>query len=164
MAFLNVNRQKQKDELNWIKLLLDSKEYKDLLNNEFFPDFSNSFLAASFIQEKLGNYNAAFHLAMKSAWIADDNGNKNAAEFSRNKALKFLDKTTDDFIDQSEKILLKIDLLRRTARFEVAKRLIDQAFIEIDSDEKIFKIISFQNELVFKKDTASHRIGERTAV
>lgn len=156
--YLSKNRTEQKEEINKIKGIISSEEYKALLFNEFFPDFSNSFLAASFIQEKLGNYNAAFHLAMKSAWIADDNNNINAAEYSRNEALKLLDKTTEGFIAGQTKLLLKIELLRRTARFEEANELISQALIELLSDEDAIQLITYQKKLVTKKDTASHRI------
>jgi len=158
--FLSQNKNEQIEQFDRIKEIITSREYKDLLNNEFFPDFSNSFLAASFIFEKLEKYNPAFNMAIKSAWIADDNGNINAAEYFREKALTLLDKTTNDFIDQSEKILLKIDLLRRTAKFEEARRLMDKVIIELKSDEKANQIVSYQMKLVSRKDTAAHRIDE----
>jgi uncharacterized protein (DUF2225 family) len=162
--FLSQNKNEQIEQFDRIKEIITSREYKDLLNNEFFPDFSNSFLAASFIFEKLEKYNPAFNMAIKSAWIADDNGNINAAEYFREKALTLLDKTTNDFIDQSEKILLKIDLLRRTAKFEEARRLIDEAVIELQSDKNAIKLIAYQKKLIIKKNTASHRIDEGVKV
>ncbi|MBZ0181773.1 MAG: DUF2225 domain-containing protein [Melioribacteraceae bacterium] len=158
--YLSKNKIEQKEQLKEIKKIIASEKYKILLQKEFFPDFSNSFLAASFIQEKLGNYNAAFHLAMKSAWMADDNGNINAAEYSRNKALKLLDKTTEDFVASTTKLLLKIELLRRIARFEEAGRLINKGLIELQSDEQAIKLISYQNKLVIKKDTSIHTVDE----
>lgn len=162
--YLSKNTTIQKEQLNEIKKIISLEKYKELFQNEFFPDFSNSFLAASFIQEKLGNYNAAFHLAMKSAWIADDNGNINAAEYSRNEALKLLDKTSEDFVAGTTKLLIKIELLRRTARFEEADVLIKKAIIELKYDENTNKLLSFQKKLVTKKDTASHRIDEGVKV
>ncbi len=158
--FLSKNKTEQKEQLNKIKEIIALKEYKELFYNEFFPDFSNSFLAASCILEKIGNYNSAFFMVMKSAWIADDNDNINAAQYSRNKALNLLNKTTDDFIDNSTRFLLKIELLRRTARFEEAEKLINQALIELQSDENATQLITYQNRLIYKKDTAVHKIDE----
>lgn len=158
--FLSKKQDEKREQLQLIKEIIASEEYKEILKNEFFPDFPNSFLAASFIQEKLGNFDSAFHLAMKSAWIADDNNNINAAEYSRNVALKLLDKTTEGFVASSTKLLLKIELLRRVSRFEEADELVTQALIELQSDEKAMKIISLQHELIIKRDAVAHKIDE----
>lgn len=158
--FLSNDQIKKKEDLNKIKEIIASKEYKDLLNNEFFPDFSNSFLAASFIFEKIKKYNPAFNMAIKSAWIADDNVNINAAEYSRDKAYELLDKTTEDYIDNSTRLLIKIELLRRSARFEEAEDLISHALIELQSDERGIQIISFQKEVIIKRETSIHRFSE----
>ena len=154
------NKEEQKEQLIKIKKIIASKEYKELLSNESFPDFSNLFLAASLIQEKIGNYNHAFNMAIKSAWIADDNSNINAAKYSREKAFELIDKTTDDFIDNTIKLLLKIELLRRTARFEEADKIINEAIIDVKSNENAIQLIAYQKKLVTKKDTAAHRIDE----
>lgn len=158
--FLSKKQDEKREQLQKIKEIIVSEEYKEILKNEFFPDFSNSFLAASFIQEKLGNFDSAFHLAMKAAWIADDNNNINAAEYSRIEALKLLDKTTEGFIAGPTKLLLKIELLRRVSKFEEADELVTQALIELQSDEKAMQIISFQHELIIKRDAAAHKIDE----
>ena len=154
------NKEEQKEQLIKIKKIIASKEYKELLSNESFPDFSNLFLAASLIQEKIGNYNHAFNMSIKSAWIADDNSNINAAKYSREKAFELIDKTTDDFIDNKTRLLLKIELLRRTEQFEEANEIIEAALEELKSDDHTMQIIKFQSVLIHKKDKAVHRHDE----
>jgi len=65
--FFSKNKQENKNQLKNIREIIQSKDYQELLNNKYFPYYSNSFLATSLIQEKIGNYYLAFRIALNSA-------------------------------------------------------------------------------------------------
>lgn len=156
---LSENRKEQKQQLKLVKELIQTKDYKALLNKRKFPDLFNSFCAASLIQEKIGNLGIAFNLAIKAAWSADDRNNKDAAIYARNKAIMLLEQLTEEHIDKATKVLINIDLLRRTEKFKEANNLINLANNVLE-DEEVLKIIDYQRELVFSKNSTCRKFYE----
>ena len=143
------------DFLCWVDLFCNLKEAK-------------FFLASSYIQEKLGKYDSAVWEAISAAWTCEAGENKEEKEASvkcRKEALRLIKKAKKHSQPISPQPgmseAIEIDLMRRSALFDEARKVIRIAKA-IDLDETIARVIDFQEVLIGADDVEAHEIAEAT--
>jgi hypothetical protein len=153
-----------------VKSVISTEEYKALLNDKTLPPLAKKFLCNAIIQEETHNLDSSMYNFLYAAWDCDDNENinnsmkldnkaiesKNKAIECRNRALKLIGTF---FVPQRHKPtieLIKLDLLRRTGRFEEAIEYSKTLNIE----DNLVAVAKFQVKLCKKKDTQAHNVRE----
>ena len=143
---------------------IKSEVYKKQLNKPNFPEIANSFLCWSLIEENNKNLIQACWCSIYAAWIGDDSNNKEAALYSRKRAVNLLKQIIINkqyLMDQdgSDKTIM-VDLLRRSGEFEEALNVCNES--KDISNEILQKIIEYQKNLIKNKDISCHKIIEIT--
>ncbi|MDG5815186.1 hypothetical protein QA601_08855 [Chitinispirillales bacterium ANBcel5] len=119
--------------------LIQMSPYRKQLNNPLFPETANSFLCYTMLVLSAGQIAEAGWTTLHGAWICDDNGFDESADYCRNKALNLFIKCRDQkesFADSyHEEQLILTDILRRLRRFEEAQSLCDKQLLSCISED-----------------------------
>jgi len=138
-------------------------EYKKQLKNNAYPELANSFICMAIIRERKGDYVGATWSLIHAAWACDDAAYLDEAKICRNKAADMLViaeiKHEEATRQKGASTAILVDLLRRSGRFDEAKKAIKERRGEI-SDDIIIKILDFQAALIEKGDLSAHTISE----
>jgi uncharacterized protein (DUF2225 family) len=133
------------------------------LNNQDYPEKANDFLCWSIINENNNEYAEAGWACVHAAWICDDEGFKEKAVECREQAAALFQKASDNNQEfaytEEDGIILLADLLRRSGQFDKGKTLVRIA-LKSKLGDPYDKLLSFEKELIEKKDTNCHSIGE----
>lgn len=131
-----------------------SKDYKIILKDSQLSPLVKKFLCYAMILEKDGDQRMAMFKTLHAAWVCDDNRNSFKALECRNKALSLMDKFRSGEEDTNID-LIKIDLLRRTEKFEEA---IDFCKT-LNFEGELAEVVRIQIELCLNKDIRAHTIA-----
>jgi hypothetical protein len=143
--------------------IVNSREYKERLNDPTYPELANSFLCKAIIDRKSGALAAATLSLMWAAWFCDDSGHLDQARVCRQKAAEMLVIAEDDgqqvFKREGANTAILVDLLRRSGQIEEARKAIAARRGGI-TEEVIVRILDFQATLLDKNDVSCHTIAE----
>lgn len=145
--------------------IVRSESYQQQLNNPEFPELANSFLCCSLIKENTGNLSEAGWNSLFAAWACDDAKNDVSAQACRKRAADLFRKARANgqkFAEQEAlEDVIMADLLRRAGQFEEALEFCNDG-LEKKPEKICADILMFQMDLISRKDTARHTIGEVT--
>lgn len=139
------------------KELMETEEYQNILNSTINKT-SKKFLLTAYLTpfRKYNDHRGGYYL--KAAWAFDDHHDTENAIEARKKSV--------DLLMQYAKIRKKInvevivvDVLRRSLQFEEAEKLALDLLERVDND-LMKKILSFQIELINKKDIACYKVSD----
>ena len=143
--------------------IVNSREYKERLNDPTYPELANSFLCKAIIDRKSRALVAATLALMRAAWSCDDSGHLDQARKCRQKAAEMLVIAEDDGKQLSKQkgtdTAILVDLLRRSGQIEQARNAIAARRGGI-TEEVIARILDFQATLLDKNDVSCHTIAE----
>jgi hypothetical protein len=143
--------------------IVNSREYKERLNDPTCPELANSFLCKAIIDRKSRALAAATLSFMWAAWSCDDSGHFDQARECRQKAAEMLVIAEDDgqqvFKREGANTAILVDLLRRSCQIEQARKVIAARRGGI-TEEVIVRILDFQTTLLDKNDVSCHTSAE----
>jgi hypothetical protein len=139
-----------------MKALVKSEAYQKILKDKR-PQLVNRYLAASFLAEKSGVLDAAGHLAVRAAWVADDAKASDLAKQCRLQAVALIDAQASDGSGHEEAMMT--DLLRRAGELVRAKVMCDRG-LSVTRDPIVRKVLQLQAKLIQAKDLEAHRMDE----
>ena len=140
-----------------------SDEYQHIVSSDHLPEKALSFLASTYIHERLGALSEASWRAIHAAWVCDDEHHYEGSRSCRNRAISLIEQAVENgpaiscHAGTTETVV--VDLLRRSGNFEKALGFIEKAKAEIQ-ENVIMKILDFQKALVEKKDILAHTVAE----
>jgi hypothetical protein len=143
--------------------LVETKEYQGIIENNNTPETAASFMALSYVKQKLHQYPWAAWGAIHAAWICDDENDYESSRECRKVAISMIEKAKEEshqLVDQagaSEAII--IDLMRRSGMFKSALELVNKTKV-MDIEEVVSEVISYQEKLVLAEDMDAHTISE----
>jgi len=139
--------------------LINSHEYKSIIEDTSYPLTAISFRAHSWIREKQNLLADAGWAQLCAAWICDDNKSVNQAIQCRKQALSLFreaQKLNQEFSQsRSEENVCLIDILRRTGQFVDALQLCDEERAK-DNPDSIWEALEYEKYLIEINDTACH--------
>jgi hypothetical protein len=143
--------------------IVNSREYKERLNDPTCPELANSLLCKAIIDRKSRALAAATLSFMWAAWSCDDSGHFDQARECRQKAAEMLVIAEDDgqqvFKREGANTAILVDLLRRSCQIEQARKVIAARRGGI-TEEVIVRILDFQTTLLDKNDVSCHTSAE----
>jgi hypothetical protein len=143
--------------------IVNSREYKERLNDPTYPELANSFLCKAIIDRKSGTLAAATMALMWAAWSCDDSGHLDRAKECRQKAAEMLVTAEDNgqqvFKREGASTAILVDLLRRSGQIEQARKAIAARRVGITEDV-IARFLDFQATLLNKCDVSRHTTAE----
>ena len=149
--------------------VIHGQAYRQQLNNPDYPELANSFLCKYLIEFESGLYAHATWSLVHASWACDDAGSSEQASECRRKAAKMLrlaekkDQKVTGHDHKWAEIPLLVDLLRRADEIQEARKAIPGEIEEIKGDI-IYSILKFQHDLLEKKDTTCHTIGDAVSM
>ncbi len=143
--------------------LLTEKPYLDIVYDASYPDLANTFRAHAYLSSAAKNHRAVLRSFLNAAWVCDDIGmTDEVAIRCRLEALKAMDTLhegsalyTDSMANDQ---VLKIDLFRRSRRFDEAAALVlelDQCRVPII----LCQILELQLRLILEQDDACYQVA-----
>jgi hypothetical protein len=138
--------------------------YKKQLTDSRYPDTINAFLCWAMVLEADGSLDEAARAMIYAAWVCDDDAeHRSWAGHFRKKALTMMDAAHGKGLtltsSEARDRLLMVDLLRRAGSFREAAGICAEE-LEGEHDERTLAILSFQQELIDKKDRRRRAIDE----
>ena len=145
------------------KSLVESQQYRDLLDDTSLPETAASFLALSYEKERLEEYSKAAWHAIRAAWICDDANDYESGRNCREKAVSLINQGNSNrqYIasQTGASEAITIDLMRRASMFTDAQELVDTAK-SVEMEEIIRNVILFEERLINAEDIDVHTISE----
>ena len=149
------------DESENSQRVVETAEYKSMLNDENYPILANYFRCKSLINEADGNYAHAAWAALHGAWVCDDKEVLEQSLTCRINAIRLLKKAEDNKDEFSHQAgvadLVLIDMLRRVGNYEEAYSELTKRQFHID-DPNLLRILIYQSILIGKQDRLCHTI------
>jgi hypothetical protein len=143
--------------------VVSTREYKRQLADPEFPPLANSFLCKALIESACGEYSAEAWALIHAAWVCDDSGHLDQAAVCRQRAAEALARAEEHGQRLTEQegagTAILVDLLRRSGRFDQARRVIAERRDTI-SDDIILRVLNFQMWLIDQDDESCHTIAE----
>ncbi len=145
------------------KHIIESPDYQTCVYNESMPAVGASFMALSYEKQQMKEYADSVWAAIHAAWICDDAKSDAAARDCRLRAVSMIEKgkevsqTIADHPGTSEAIT--VDLMRRAGMFQEAVALAEKT-VTRDIEEIIKQVLTFEIELIAKKDIEAHTVSE----
>ena len=143
--------------------VVSTREYKRQLADPEFPPLANSFLCKALIESACGEYSAEAWALIHAAWVCDDSGHVNQAVMCRQRATEALARAEEHGQQLTEQegaaTAILVDLLRRSGRFDQARRVIAERCSTI-ADDIILRVLDFQIRLIDQDDESCHTIAE----
>jgi hypothetical protein len=133
------------------------------LNDAAFGELANSFLCASIIQRKIGNFDRAAWSSIHAAWFCDDSNDIEASKKCRRTAIDLIKLAQENgqSIGEQEgaEVAMLVDLLRRNRQFSDALALLENESDE-EYDDIIITILQYQKKLISNLDAGCHTVSE----
>jgi hypothetical protein len=123
----------------------------------FISTLAKRFYRLYMTERARGEYEKAFHAALRAAWACDDANDTEKAVTCRRAAVAALEKSSP-YPERNETLWLqRADVLRRAGEFEtVIREYADGVF----SQELYGKIVAFQMARCEEKDTRPYTVGD----
>ncbi len=146
--------------------IVKSPEYQEQLQRPENPPLANRYLARAIIQRSTKQWEQAARACVCAAWACDDEEKTDQARACRERALddfalwmkhRDFKPTAEAEVGQS---LLVIDLNRRAGRFDAASLHCQSLTGRPELKGTALAVWRFQCELIGRRDTACHTIGE----
>lgn len=148
--------------------LMDSEAYLQVCKDTTLPELAKDFIRYGMLRHGYDHQSQAW---LNAAWVCDDEENVAEAKRCRKKAYDILADNYDsglyrhpaDYVENPEKGLQALDLLRRSQHFELAKQKIDKITLAITNssgpNKEIMKtIVCFQAEKIDAQDARTYTI------
>lgn len=143
--------------------VVNSKEYKDQLNDPIYPELANSFLCKAIVDQESGHFAAATWAFIRAAWACDDSDYFHQAVACRQKAVDMLLISEENgqqvAAQEGVSTTIIVDLLRRSRKIDQARNVIAVQRGGI-SDDIIARTLDFQTALLDRPDVSCHTIAE----
>lgn len=137
------------------KIVIETAEYKEQLNNRDYPNLANSFLCKAMVDNATGNLVSRTCSFIRAAWACDDDKKDDQAVLCRCRAAESLEATVRSgkkIVEQYEmNAVILIDLFRRSNQMANAKKLIECMIGNVTNGE-IKLIVDYERVLVQNKD------------
>lgn len=161
------------DDLNVGGLLeqavVRSERYQAQLNHADFPPAANRYLCIDLLAQASWDWQRACWACIHAAWVCDDLGLADAARQCRLWALNRMGQALDSgqmiTSQPGTPILLRLDLLRRSQRFEQATRLLEReaelvagGAAKPSDGSMLQRILHYQHHLVASGDHRRHSL------
>jgi uncharacterized C2H2 Zn-finger protein len=137
-----------------IKILKEAFEINNIFMNE--PDMPNYYYLAREMEILRKNLDNIIWFFLSAVW---ENNDKNKKDILVNTTIEYIDKLEKTNKSYNDYQLVKLDLLRRSGKFDEAKNQID--IIKKDTNfykDYTIKIIDLQTELISEKNIDEHAI------
>ncbi len=148
--------------INNAEKIIDTDEYKLLLTDSNIPQLARRFAQYSLLQQN--DLEISGVALIRAAWACDDEKSNIQALFFRNRAADILFKL--DFSKDSEEIstlaLILVDVLRRSFRFDEARKLIStlKSFVTVTTNPIMQSILNYQSFLCDNGDVSCHTVAD----
>lgn len=143
--------------------MLQHPMYTSQLTDTTYPELANSFLCQAFLAVEAEDYAQASWALIHAAWACDDAELDAQAQSCRSRAAEMIRialNNEQEFADQAgAETAIRVDLLRRSGRFEDALKVIQAQQASI-SEEVILKVLAFQAALIERGDGACYLISD----
>lgn len=134
---------------------LKCAKYQEVLNSNI-EDTAKNFILNAILLDKTKQKRKAGIMYNFASWVFDDlKDNENADKYRKMACNRLLNTLKEDDGDTAVQC---VDLLRRNGNYKKALELIDE--IGKTDIEEIDKVLSFEKELIAKKDKSSHFVEE----
>ena len=145
------------------KAIIEGDEYREQLSDKRFSDLVNDFLCEAILAREQPDSGNQFWALLSAAWACDDDANVKGANTCREMASEVALKCQADGAqyapDAASEAALLVDILRRSGKFEEARKVINDSISAIDHDV-VKAILVFQGQLMDRNDRACHTIDE----
>jgi len=145
------------------RAVVGTLEYKRQLDDPAFPPLANSFLCKALIESACGEYSAEAWAFIHAAWVCDDSDHLEQAIACRQRAVEAIARAEEHGQRLTEQegagTAILVDLLRRSGRFDKARRAIAERCGTI-ADDIILRVLDFQMWLIDQDDKSCHTIAE----
>lgn len=139
--------------------IIESEEYKEVLNNEDLIVDAKKFYLVGIILKHNNDHQRAATSFLRASWFFSDALNKEWTKKSQLEAINELEKSDFTYTNEYDLSIL-VDLYRRIGEFDKAKKTILTFKLESCTNLTIVKILKLQLELCDKKDTQVHSTYE----
>lgn len=143
--------------------VVNSKEYRDQLNDPAYPELANSFLCMAIVDCESGDFPTAAWALIHAAWACDDSDSPDQAMACRRKAADTLRIAEDHGLRvagrEGDSAAILVDLLRRSGQMEEARKVI-AAQRGRGAEDIIARVLNFQSSLFDKNDLCGHTLAE----
>jgi hypothetical protein len=139
---------------------METDEYKSLINDSSIPQLARRFAQYSLLQRT--DVEASGIALIRAAWACDDEKANILAQCFRNKAADILLKF--ELFEDTEEVptlaVMLVDVLRRSSRFEEARKLIANltSFGTITSNPIVLSVLKYQSFLCENGDVSCHTV------
>lgn len=137
--------------------LILSKVYQAIRADKSLTDLARDYLCASYLREAERDFVGSGWMALKAAWDCDDN--RGPSTRCRLEAYRLFQRSRSVHQhfgkDRLTEMLLLIDILRRTARFDEARLLCDTAATVMGS-QNLKQILYYESCLIENRDVDRH--------
>ena len=126
--------------------LLETEEYKSIIDDEELPDAARKYLASAHLLHKTGNLHRSAIESLHAAWVFDDLGDSNSAISARLGAVISLRAQLQECYDENLAVIL-LDILRRAEQFDLCI-MISESIVSMGiEDEFVKSIVDYQIHL-----------------
>jgi hypothetical protein len=151
------------DAPNGARAIVESDEYRGLLEDETRPDSAKRFHCEAYVFERTGSPVRAGFALRNAAWCADDAEKHDLAREYRSVGARLLSSVLYEggFADEEpgEAELLITDLMRRAGDWNGAGAMADRSLSGTPADI-VRRLLEFERVLIEKRDDGCHGAGE----
>jgi hypothetical protein len=143
--------------------VMGGDRYRELSQNQAYPELARNFLCASLILESAGEYVEAAWQSLYAAWTCDDGEKEELAKDCRLAAFQLFSRARDRgeriLEDEGAEELVLADILRRSGSFDHALRLCEEGMRK--SPDRFFsRLLKFERSLIKRKGTGLYRVED----
>ncbi len=144
-----------RDLLYGDRSIVNSDEYKSIVQDEKLIVDAKKFYLLGLIQEKNGDKQKASTTFLRAGWFFQDAGN---LEWMKKSKLKAIDNMiSSDFTwKNAQSLAILVDMLRTIEHFDKAIEMINKYGLENVKDEEDLKLLKYQIKLCSNNDSAVH--------
>jgi hypothetical protein len=140
-----------------------SARYREVLDDKSRSELARRFLCQALIDQQARQWADAAWASIHAAWAFDDVDDLASADQARRQAVALMDEAArhDQLgVDEATShAALRVDLLRRTGRFDEALETISRTETS-DNDQTVAVVLRYQSALIAQRDTAPHKIED----
>ena len=139
--------------------LLETEEYKSIIDDEELPDAARKYLATAHLLHKTGNLHRSALESLHAAWVFDDLGDSNSAISARLGAVISLRAQLQECYDENLAVIL-LDILRRAEQFDLCI-MISESIVSMGiEDEFVKSIVDYQIHLAQNRDSSCKTVAD----
>ena len=141
------------------KSLLETEEYKSIINDNDLPEAARKYLASAHLLHKMGNLHRSAIESLHAAWVFDDLGDVNSSMGARLGAVISIRAQLQECYDENLAVIL-LDILRRAEQFDLCA-MIAQSIIDMGiTDDFVKSIVEYQVYLAQNRDSSCKTVAD----